>query len=65
MSIFKMSRWDDYNPDETYDPNKDYSVQVQRNDGGLSATQDRFRTLTLGLNFFSRLADFFQLQFFK
>merc|ERR1712180_559492 len=24
---------------EDYDPNKDYSVQVQRNDGGLSATQ--------------------------
>ena len=47
VSIFKMSRWDDYNPDETYDPNKDYSVQVQRNDGGLSATQVRFRTLTL------------------
>ena len=50
-----MSRWDDYNPDETYDPNKDYSVQVQRNDGGLSATQVSFRTVTLGLKFFQWL----------
>lgn len=24
---------------EDYDPNKDYSVQVKRNDGGLASTQ--------------------------
>ena len=35
-----MSRWgaDDLEA-EDYDPNKDYSVQVKRQDGGLASTQ--------------------------
>jgi len=32
-----MSGWDESYED--FDPNKDYSVQVQKNDGGLSSTQ--------------------------
>ena len=35
-----MSRWDETDTGyEDFDPNKDYSVQVQKNDGGLSSTQ--------------------------
>ena len=35
-----MSNWDRSDLGyEDYDPNKDYSVQVQRNDGGLASTQ--------------------------
>jgi len=35
-----MSTWDRNDLGyEDYDPNKDYSVQVQRNDGGLASTQ--------------------------
>ena len=37
-----MSRWDaDDLQAEDYDPNKDYSVQVKRQDGGLASTQVR------------------------
>ncbi|CAG5111809.1 Oidioi.mRNA.OKI2018_I69.chr2.g6082.t1.cds [Oikopleura dioica] len=34
-----MSNWDDAEFNAEFDPNKDYSVQVQKNDGGLSSTQ--------------------------
>ena len=35
-----MSGWDESDTGyEDFDPNKDYSVQVQKNDGGLSSTQ--------------------------
>ena len=43
VNNFRMSRWDaddlkaeDYDPDK---PLEDYSVQVQRRDGGLASTQ--------------------------
>ena len=39
-SIFRMSNWNSSDLEaEDYDPNKDYSVQVQRKDGGLASTQ--------------------------
>ena len=35
-----MSNWNSSDLEaEDYDPNKDYSVQVQRKDGGLASTQ--------------------------
>ena len=35
-----MSKWNnDDLESEDFDPNKDYSVQVQRRDGGLASTQ--------------------------
>ena len=38
--IGRMSGWDESDTGyEDFDPNKDYSVQVQKNDGGLSSTQ--------------------------
>lgn len=38
-----MSGWDESDTGyEDFDPNKDYSVQVQKNDGGLSSTQVSF-----------------------
>ena len=38
-----MSNWNSSDLEaEDYDPNKDYSVQVQRKDGGLASTQVRF-----------------------
>ena len=40
LSIFRMSNWNSSDLEaEDYDPNKDYSVQVQRKDGGLASTQ--------------------------
>ena len=46
-----MSRWDaDDLQAEDYDPNKDYSVQVKRQDGGLASTQVRLDLK--GLSFF-------------
>ena len=40
FSIFRMSNWNSSDLEaEDYDPNKDYSVQVQRKDGGLASTQ--------------------------
>mgnify|MGYP000714625240 CR=1 FL=1 len=39
-----MSNWDSNDLGyEDYDPNKDYSVQVKRNDGGLASTQVRIK----------------------
>lgn len=38
--ILRMSNWDRSDLEaEDFDPNKDYSVQVQRKDGGLASTQ--------------------------
>jgi len=41
-----MSRWDaDDLQAEDYDPNKDYSVQVKRQDGGLASTQRALQSI--------------------
>ena len=40
FSIFRMSNWNSSDLEaEDFDPNEDYSVQVQRKDGGLASTQ--------------------------
>ena len=45
-----MSRWDaDDLQAEDFDPNKDYSVQVKRQDGGLASTQVSDISITIQL----------------
>ena len=51
-----MSGWDESDTGyEDFDPNKDYSVQVQKNDGGLSSTQVSLSLMILKNNFHSEL----------
>ena len=53
QNVFRMSNWNSSDLEaEDYDPNKDYSVQVQRKDGGLASTQVRFSEIQ-SLKFFS------------
>ena len=48
MILSIMSRWDaDDLQAEDYDPNKDYSVQVKRQDGGLASTQVSDKRVTI------------------
>ena len=47
FSIFRMSNWNSSDLEaEDYDPNKDYSVQVQRKDGGLASTQVEYHEIS-------------------
>ena len=53
FSIFRMSNWNSSDLEaEDYDPNKDYSVQVQRKDGGLASTQVEFHEISTHFHLF-------------
>ena len=48
-----MSNWNSSDLEaEDYDPNKDYSVQVQRKDGGLASTQVEFHEISTHFHLF-------------